>query len=204
MQRFFRFLMWSLTSSATFVFIGILSFFGLNQSLFLSFVYGLASGAAVYIAGIWNARRLFLKKHELTGREYAYIKKNLEEARQKMIRLRKALFQAKSIQMFKQNAEMLRIVRRIYLLTKKEPKRFYQAERFFYQTLDSVVELTEKYAFLSSHPKKSKELSMSLSETRITLTELTKRLEEDLTQAMGDEIDELQFELDAAKHSLKK
>ncbi|NRF45646.1 hypothetical protein EH11_01103 [Bacillus subtilis] len=204
MQRFFYFLMWSLTSSATFVFIGILSFFGLNQSLFLSIVYGLASGAAVYIAGIWNARRLFLKKHELTGREYAYIKKNLEEARQKMVRLRKALFQAKSIQMFKQNAEMLRIVRRIYLLTKKEPKRFYQAERFFYQTLDSVVELTEKYAFLSSHPKKSKELSMSLSETRITLTELTKRLEEDLTQAMDDEIDELQFELDAAKHSLKK
>lgn len=204
MQRFFHFLMWSLTSSATFVFFGILSFFGLNQSLFLSIVYGLASGAAVYIAGIWNARRLFLKKHELTGREYAYIKKNLEEARQKMVRLRKALFQAKSIQMFKQNAEMLRIVRRIYLLTKKEPKRFYQAERFFYQTLDSVVELTEKYAFLSSHPKKSKELSMSLSETRITLTELTKRLEEDLTQAMGDEIDELQFELDAAKHSLKK
>ena len=204
MQRFFNFFMWSFTSSATFVFIGILSFFGLNQSIFLSFVYGLASGAAVYIAGIWNARRLFLKKHELTGREYAYIKKNLEEARQKMVRLRKALFQAKSIQMFKQNAEMLRIVRRIYLLTKKEPKRFYQAERFFYQTLDSVVELTEKYAFLSSHPKKSKELSMSLSETRITLTELTKRLEEDLTQAMGDEIDELQFELDAAKHSLKK
>ncbi|MBK4205278.1 5-bromo-4-chloroindolyl phosphate hydrolysis family protein [Bacillus spizizenii] len=204
MQRFLHFLIWILTGSATFVFIGILCFFGLNQSLFLSFVYGLASGAFVYTAGIWNVRRLFLKKHALTGREYAYIKKNLEEARQKIIRLRKALFQAKSIQMFKQNAEMLRLVRRIYILTKKEPKRFYQAERFFYQTLDSVVELTEKYAFLSSHPKKSKELSMSLSEARITLAELTKRLEEDLTQVMGDEIDELQFELDAAKHSLKK
>ncbi|MFP7234124.1 5-bromo-4-chloroindolyl phosphate hydrolysis family protein [Bacillus subtilis] len=204
MQRFLHFLIWSLTSGATFVLIGILSFFALNQSLFLSFVYGLASGAVVYTAGIWNSRRLFLKRHELTGREYAYIKKNLEEARQKIIRLRKALFQAKSIQMFKQNAEMLRLVRRIYILTKKEPKRFYQAERFFYQTLDSVVELTEKYAFLSSHPKKSKELSMSLSEARITLAELTKRLEEDLTHLMGDEIDDLQFELDAAKHSLKK
>ncbi|MCY8869592.1 5-bromo-4-chloroindolyl phosphate hydrolysis family protein [Bacillus inaquosorum] len=204
MQRFLHFLIWSLTSSATFVFIGILSFFGLNQSLFLSFVYGLASGVVVYTAGIWNTRRLFLKQHALTGREYAYIKKNLEEARLKIIRLRKALFQAKSIQTFKQNAEMLRLVRRIYILTKKEPKRFYQAERFFYQTLDSVVELTEKHAFLSSHPKKSKELSMSLSEARITLAELTKRVEEDLTQVMGDEIDDLQFELDAAKHSLKK
>lgn len=131
MQRFLHFLIWSLTSGATFVFIGILSLFALNQSLFLSFVYGLASGAVVYTAGIWNSRRLFLKRHELTGREYAYIKKNLEEARQKIIRLRKALFQAKSIQMFKQNAEMLRLVRRIYILTKKEPKRFYQAERFF-------------------------------------------------------------------------
>ncbi|MFH0348768.1 5-bromo-4-chloroindolyl phosphate hydrolysis family protein [Bacillus vallismortis] len=204
MQRFFHFLIWSLTGSAIFIFIGILSFLGLNQPLFLSFVYGFASGAVVYTAGIWNSRRLFLKKHALTGREYAYIKKNLEEARQKIIRLRKALFQAKSIQMFKQNAEILRLVRRIYILTNKEPKRFYQAERFFYQTLDSVVELTEKYAFLSSHPKKSKELSMSLSEARITLAELTKRLEEDLTQLMGDDIDELQFELDAAKHSLKK
>ena len=96
MQRFFHFLVWSLTSSATFVFIGILSFFGLNQSIFLSIVYGLASGAAVYIAGIWNARRLFLKKHELTGREYAYIKKNLEEARQKMVRLGKPCFRLKA------------------------------------------------------------------------------------------------------------
>lgn len=204
MHRFLQFLIWSFTSSATFVFIGLLSFFGFNQSLFLSFVYGVSSAALVYTAGLWNSRRLFLKRHELTGREYAYIKKNLEEARQKIIRLRKALFQAKNIQMFKQNAEMLRLVRRIYMLTKKEPKRFYRAERFFYQTLDSVVELTEKYAFLSSHPKKNKELSMSLSEARITLAELTKRLEEDLTQLMGDEIGELQFELDAAKHSLKK
>ncbi|KAF1678504.1 MULTISPECIES: 5-bromo-4-chloroindolyl phosphate hydrolysis family protein [Bacillus] len=204
MQKFLHYLIWSFTSSSAFVFIGVLSFFGLNQSFFMSLVYGLASGATVYTAGIWNTRRLFLKRHALTGREYAYIKKNLEEARQKIIRLRKALFQAKSIEMFKQNAEMLRLIRRIYILTKKEPKRFYQAERFFYQTLDSVVELSEKYAFLSSHPKKSKELSMSLSEARITLAELTKRLEEDLTQAMGNEINELNFELDAVKHSLKK
>ncbi|WP_186819927.1 5-bromo-4-chloroindolyl phosphate hydrolysis family protein, partial [Bacillus tropicus] len=83
---------------------------------------------------------------------------------------------SKSIQMLKQNAEILRITRRIYLLTKQEPKRFYQAERFYYQTLDSVVELTEKYALLSSQPRKNKDLSMSLSETRMTLAELSRRL----------------------------
>lgn len=44
---------------------------------------------------------------------------------------------------------------------------------------------------------------MSLSETRITLAELTKRLEEDLNLVMEEDIDDLHFELDIAKHSLK-
>ncbi len=145
-----------------------------------------------------------LKKHRLTRKEYAYIKENLEEAKGKIIRLRRALFRSKSIQMLKQNAEILRITRRIYLLTKQEPKRFYQAERFYYQTLDSVVELTEKYALLSSQPRKNKDLSMSLSETRMTLAELSRRLEEDLHELMKEDIDDLHFELDMAKHSLRK
>ncbi len=146
----------------------------------------------------------FLKKHRLTRKEYAYIKENLEEAKGKIIRLRRALFRSKSIQMLKQNAEILRITRRIYLLTKQEPKRFYQAERFYYQTLDSVAELTEKYALLSSQPRKNKDLSMSLSETRMTLAELSRRLEEDLHELMKEDIDDLHFELDMAKHSLRK
>ncbi|UTX17342.1 5-bromo-4-chloroindolyl phosphate hydrolysis family protein [Bacillus velezensis] len=145
-----------------------------------------------------------MKKHRLTRKEYAYIKENLEEAKGKIIRLRRALFRSKSIQMLKQNAEILRITRRIYLLTKQEPKRFYQAERFYYQTLDSVVELTEKYALLSSQPRKNKDLSMSLSETRMTLAELSRRLEEDLHELMKEDIDDLHFELDMAKHSLRK
>ncbi|MDJ1630344.1 5-bromo-4-chloroindolyl phosphate hydrolysis family protein [Bacillus velezensis] len=145
-----------------------------------------------------------LKKHRLTRKEYAYIKENLEEAKGKIIRLRRALFRSKSIQMLKQNAEILRITRRIYLLTKQEPKRFYQAERFYYQTLDSVAELTEKYALLSSQPRKNKDLSMSLSETRMTLAELSRRLEEDLHELMKEDIDDLHFELDMAKHSLRK
>ncbi|MCY8915009.1 5-bromo-4-chloroindolyl phosphate hydrolysis family protein [Bacillus atrophaeus] len=204
MKPFLRFLIWILASGTTSFFIGIISFFVLNQSFFLSLIYGVAAGGAALSAGSWYSKRLFLKKHQLTRKEYTYIKKNLEEARGKIIRLRKALFQAKSIQIFKQNAEILRIVRRIYVLVKKEPKRFYQAERFFYQTLDSIVELIEKHSFLSTHPRKNKALSMSLSETRITLAELTKRLEEDLNLVMEEDIDDLHFELDIAKHSLKK
>jgi 5-bromo-4-chloroindolyl phosphate hydrolysis protein len=66
------------------------------------------------------------------------------------------------------------------------------------------VELTEKYRFLSQQPKKSHEIDVSLYETRQTLTDLTKALEEDLYYVVSDDLDSLNFEIDVAKHSIKK
>jgi 5-bromo-4-chloroindolyl phosphate hydrolysis protein len=89
-------------------------------------------------------------------------------------------------------------------MTMKEPKRFYQAEEFYFSHLDSIVELTEKYSFLSSQPKQNSEMGQSLIETRRTLNELTKVLEEDLYHVISDDLDTLNFEIDVAKHTIKK
>lgn len=43
-----------------------------------------------------------------------------------------------------------------FIFSPKRAKTVLSGRALFYQTLDSVVELTEKYAFLSSHPKKAK------------------------------------------------
>ena len=104
MKPFIQYMKWTLCGSTVFVLAGI-TFFTIGHQPFLySLLYGAASAA-----GLWNAKRLFLKKHRLTRKEYAYIKENLEEAKGKIIRLRRALFRSKSIQMLKQNAEILRI-----------------------------------------------------------------------------------------------
>lgn len=66
------------------------------------------------------------------------------------------------------------------------------------------MELTEKYAFLASQPKRSAKLEVSLSETRMTIDKLAKQLEEDLYDLLETDIEHLEFELDVAKHSLKK
>jgi 5-bromo-4-chloroindolyl phosphate hydrolysis protein len=89
-------------------------------------------------------------------------------------------------------------------MTWKEPKRFYKAEEFYYSHLDSVVELSEKYGFLAAQPKKNIEINQSLLETRQTLNELTKVLEEDLYYVISDDVDHLNFEIDVAKHSIEK
>ena len=204
MKPILHFMIRATAASALSVLLWFTSFFAFNQTFLLSSAYATGAWIAVYLGGKWYGTYLFLKENQLTRREYAYIKQNLREAKLKIARLRKALFAVKNIQTIKQNLEILRIVRKIYSITKNEPKRFYQVERFYYQSLDSIVELTEKHAFLASQPKRNANLEVSLSETRMMIDKLAKQLEDDLYDLLKTDIDHLEFELDVAKHSMKK
>jgi 5-bromo-4-chloroindolyl phosphate hydrolysis protein len=204
MNPFLQFIIRSFVAAPTTGTVWLVSFFGLGQTfLFSSGVALLGGGVAYWLTGVYSTSR-FLKKNQLSRKEYRYIKQNLKEAKQKINRLNKMLFSLRHISSLKQRVDVLRITNKIYSLTKKEPKRFYKAERFYFSHLDSVLELTEKYAFLSSQPKISLELEHSLSKTRRTLNELTEKVEQDLYYILSDDIDNLNFEIDVAKNSLKK
>ena len=203
MNSFLKFITGVFVSIPAAVIVGLVSFFAGDQTFLLSSAISVAGGAVTYIAMSMYMESRFLKKHGLTSKEYKYIKKNLNEAKQKIARLQKTLLSIRNISNLKQRIDILRITKKIYSLSQKEPKRFYLAERFYFSHLDSVVELTEKYALLSAQPKKNHEIEQSLSDTRFTLNELTKSLENDLYQALSADIDHLNFEIDVAKHSIK-
>ncbi|WP_170006043.1 5-bromo-4-chloroindolyl phosphate hydrolysis family protein [Bacillus fonticola] len=181
----------------------LVSIFGFDQSFLLSGAIGTGAGLLVFWASGAVLKHRFLKRHGLTRREYQYIKKNLDEAKTKISRLHKALFSIRHIPSLKQRVWFMRVTRKIYMLTKKEPKRFYLAERFYFSHLDSAVELAEKYVFLAAQPVKNRELDLSLIETRRMLDELTVQVEKDLHQMISGDIDQLHFEMDVAKHSMK-
>lgn len=181
----------------------LISFIAYDQTFWLSLGISLSGGLLTYKLISMYVNSKFLKKHGLTRKEFRYIKKNLDEADRKISRMSKAFLQIREIPSLKQRIDVVRISKRIYKLAKKEPKRFYDAEEFYFSHLDSVVELTEKYALLSSQPNKTLEIEQSLRETRSTLNELTKAVETDLHEMLADDLDHLNFEIDVAKHSLK-
>lgn len=200
---FLTFLIRTLITIPTAVTVWLFSYFAFDQTFWLSGAIGLGGGILVYIFSGMRLKARFLKKHQLKRKEYQYIKKNLAEAKQKIARLHKALLSIRHFPSLKQRVEFVRVTRKIYRLTKNEPKRFYQAERFYFSHLDSALELSEKYIFLTAQPKKTYELEQSLNETRRTLTELIHLVEEDLYEVLADDIDNLNFEIDVAKHSIK-
>ncbi|MBS8265738.1 protein xpaC [Mesobacillus boroniphilus] len=182
----------------------LLSFAGFDQTFLISSLIAIAGGGIVYgITGAYLKNR-FLKRHGLTYKEYKYIKKNLDDANTKIKRLQKALFTIKHIRSLKQRIELLRMTKNIQRLTRREPRRFYQAEKFYFSHLDSVLELSERYAFLSSQSKANRELEFSLRDTQETLEDLTKVVEKDLYEVLSNDINHLNFEIDVAKNSIKK
>ncbi|WNF22692.1 5-bromo-4-chloroindolyl phosphate hydrolysis family protein [Mesobacillus jeotgali] len=185
-------------------FIWLLAFAGFDQTFWMSSLYGLIGGGVMYFGLGSYLQKRFLEKNRLTMKEYKYISRNLKEANVKINRIQKSLFSVRHIRSLKQRMELLRLVKNIQKLSNREPRRFFKAEQFYFSHLDSIMELSEKYAFLSSQPGKNRELERSLYDTQDTLKDLTKIVEKDLSYMLADDIDNLNFEIDVAKHSIKK
>lgn len=180
------------------------AFLPLEQGFLLSSAYALLGGGVSYVSVNELQKFQVTKRHGISRREYKFIKRNLKEAKQKINRLQKALLRIRSVSEAKENFELIQTVRKIYTNTQKEPKRFFQAENFYYKNLDSLVELAEKYAFLSSQPAKTAEMNRSLQDTRQTIRMLGESVRKDLHVMLNSDIDTLHFELDVAKQAYKK
>jgi 5-bromo-4-chloroindolyl phosphate hydrolysis protein len=184
-------------------FIWLLAFTGFDQTFWMSSLYGFIGGGVMFFGLGSYLQKRFLEKNRLTMKEYKYIKRNLKEANVKINRIQKSLFSVRHIRSLKQRMELLRLVKNIQKLSNREPRRFFKAEQFYFSHLDSITELSEKYAFLSSQPGKSRELERSLHDTQDTLKDLTKIVEKDLNYMLEEDLDHLNFEIDVAKHSIK-
>lgn len=80
----------------------------------------------------------------------------------------------------------------------------FKAEAFYYKHLDSLVEIAEKYAYLSKQQVKSREMNETMRDSRQTIIVLGQTIKKDQREMLNDDVDTLHFELDVAKKTLQK
>ncbi|WP_163654262.1 5-bromo-4-chloroindolyl phosphate hydrolysis family protein [Listeria sp. PSOL-1] len=185
------------------VLFGILSAIFYNHWLFITLTT-LFVAALLFFFSSKAGDQALTEKTGLTKKEYKYIRNNLDEARTKIIRLQKTMSTHKTLYSFQERNKTLLLVKRIFGIVREQPKRFYEAEDFFFSHLDSLVELTEKYAFLEKQPVKDKKIYQTLSDTRSLLNDLSRVIEKDLFILLNQDINSLDFELEVAKNSISK
>lgn len=166
-------------------------------------ITGLAIMMTTYCATLVVTKQLQIRhvyqSNSLTRLEYKHIAEQINKAEQQINELNKTFLRVRSIQQFKQILNISRLARSIVNTIKKNPRKFYHVEPFFYAHLESATQLTKQCIMLSQQPIKDKEIQLAIAETRTTLEDLHQTIENDLKDALADDIEHLKMEIEFAK-----
>lgn len=159
---------------------------------------------AAYLPSQSHSMKSQLKKMEITKSDYKYVKSQLVEAREKIRRLKKNYKNVRTLKDAKLIYDINRIVRTIYGSVEDNPKLFFNVQQFFHSNLDSAVNTIEQYLFLYKMPGKSKDEKVKLHETRISLLELKRTMQSNLSAMNRSTYHSLDVEKEVIKMNRKR
>ncbi|WP_017548991.1 5-bromo-4-chloroindolyl phosphate hydrolysis family protein [Salinicoccus carnicancri] len=171
-------------------------------------VYDMLIAAGGFFAAYFPSQSYSMKSQlremGITKSEYKYVKTKLGEAREKIRRLRKNYKNVRTLKDAKLIYDINRIVRTIYSSVEDNPKLFFGVQQFFHSNLDSAVNTIEQYLYLYKMPGKSKEEKVKLHETRISLLELKRTLQSNLSAMNRSTYHSLDVEKEVIKLNRKR
>lgn len=160
---------------------GLISMLALDIQLFYDVLIGAGGFFAAYLPTQSVSLNRQLKEYGLTKSEYRYIQNQMKEAKEKLNRLRQSYYNIRTLKDAKLIFDINRIVKSIINTVEDDPKIFYNVQQFFHSNLDSAVNTIEQYLFLYKMPGKSKDEKIKLHETRLSLLELKRTLQANLS-----------------------
>lgn len=154
-------------------------------ALDIHLIYDMMIGAGAFFAAYLPTQSVSmgrqLEDYGLTKSEYKYINTQLKEAREKLARLRKSYYSIRTLKDAKLIYDINRLIRSVLKSVEDDPKKFFSIQQFFHSNLDSAVNTIEQYLYLYKMPGKSKDEKIKLHETRLSLLELKRTIEANMS-----------------------
>ena len=171
----------------------------LDISNMIDIMIGAGGFAATYIPSQNYLFNKQLNEYGLVKSEYQYIREQLKDARTKVNRLKKSYINVRSLKDAKLVFDINRLVNTIHDTVEDDPKQFFGVQQFYHSHLDSAVNTVEHYLHLYKMPGKSRDERMKLHEALITLLEIKRSLESDVSTMNKSGYQALELEKDVVK-----
>lgn len=194
----------SMVSIPVAIVVGLASMIAFDIHLVYDMLIAAGGFFAAYFPSQSYSMKSQLKEMGITKSEYKYVKNKLGEAREKIRRLRKNYKNVRTLKDAKLIYDINRIIRTIYSSVEDNPKLFFGVQQFFHSNLDSAVNTIEQYLYLYKMPGKSKEEKVKLHETRISLLELKRTLQSNLSAMNRSTYHSLDVEKEVIKLNRKR
>ncbi len=140
----------------------------------------------------------------MTAQEIDFFRDTMSQAKQNIATLESNMEQVAKLKAINLRYDTLKISKAMFKELVKEPNKLHQSDRFLYNHLPNLVELTNKYVEISNHELKNKNTFDVLNQSAIAIEEVSQLIGKDYVNLVSDDLDDLDVEISIAKQNISR
>lgn len=137
----------------------------------------------------------------MTDKEITFFRNTLSEAKQQIDQLEINFKDSPKLNAINLRYDTLKVAKAMFKEIVKEPKKLHMADKFLYNHLPNLVEMTTKYAEISDHEIKSKETYKILNNSIGAIENVSQLIIDDYKEFVSDDIEDLEVEISIAQQN---
>ncbi|WP_462259156.1 5-bromo-4-chloroindolyl phosphate hydrolysis family protein [Vagococcus teuberi] len=140
----------------------------------------------------------------MSDKEIEFFRNTLAEAKEQINQLEQNFKAVPKLKAINLRYDTLKVSQAMFKELVKEPKKLHLADKFLYNHLPNVVELTNKYVEISDHEIKSKATYDTLNESIVAIEDVAQLIIKDYENFVSDDIEDLEVEISIAKQNANR
>lgn len=137
----------------------------------------------------------------MTDKEITFFRNTLSEAKQQIDQLEINFKDSPKLNAINLRYDTLKVAKAMFKEIVKEPQKLHMADKFLYNHLPNLVEMTTKYAEISDHEIKSKETYKILNNSIGAIENVSQLIIDDYKEFVSDDIEDLEVEISIAQQN---
>lgn len=140
----------------------------------------------------------------MDDQQIAFFRETMAHAKKQIVQLEDNMNAVAKLKAIDLRNDTVKAAKAMFKELVKEPTKLHLADRFLYNHLPNLVDLTNKYLEINAHDIKTKNTYDALEKSSNVIDEVSKLLVSDYERFMSDDLDELDVEITLAKQNLSR
>lgn len=156
------------------------------------------------VPGLSKEKQEHYHEAGMSDKEIEFFRNTLAETKQQIDQLESNFQAVPKLKAINLRYDTLRVSKAMFKELVKEPKKLHLADKFLYNHLPNLVELTNKYVEISEHEIKSKATYDTLNDSISAIENVAVLIIKDYEDFVSDDIEDLEVEISIAKQNTNR
>lgn len=153
------------------------------------------------VPGLSKEKQEHYHEAGMSDKEIEFFRNTLAEAKEQINQLDQNFRAVPKLKAINLRYDTLKVSQAMFKELVKEPKKLHLADKFLYNHLPNLVEMTTKYAEISDHEIKSKETYKILNNSIGAIENVSQLIIDDYKEFVSDDIEDLEVEISIAQQN---